>query len=78
VVWSQFDIRVRLCVCVSGDDEKTSCAYQVVLLSCDWQCCTGGFISVGLTVDPTLTRADRLVGQVRACKECLDAYKTCV
>jgi translation initiation factor 2 subunit 3 len=26
----------------------------------------GGLIGVGLTVDPTLTRADRLVGQVRA------------
>ena len=25
----------------------------------------GGLIGVGLTVDPTLTRADRLVGQVR-------------
>lgn len=26
----------------------------------------GGLIGVGTTVDPTLTRADRLVGQVRA------------
>jgi translation initiation factor 2 subunit 3 len=33
----------------------------------------GGLIGVGLTVDPTLTRADRLVGQVRlTSKACMN------
>jgi hypothetical protein len=37
----------------------------------------GGLIGVGLTVDPTLTRADRLVGQVSSSMAMLHAQVCC-
>lgn len=42
-----------------------TCALTLLLLQNELQYAVpGGLIGVGLTVDPTLTRADKLVGQV--------------